>query len=89
MGGFVFVVVVAGVGRRGRPLRGGWSHSPPVGEGGDVRLFLCFGVWVVGMVVLVIVAALGGGYRVVSVVLVLGGCLVREGWCWVRGGGCS
>ena len=26
----------SGVGRRGRPRRGGWSHSPPVGEGGDV-----------------------------------------------------
>ena len=21
---------------RGHPLRGGWSHSPPVGKGGDV-----------------------------------------------------
>jgi len=27
---------VAGVGRRGHPFMGGWSHSPPVGEGGDV-----------------------------------------------------
>ena len=24
------------VGRRGHPLRGGWSHSPPVGKAGDV-----------------------------------------------------
>ena len=35
LGGFVSFVV-AGVGRRGHPLRGGWSHSPPVGKGGDV-----------------------------------------------------
>ena len=24
-----------GVERRGHPFRGGWSHSPPVGKGGD------------------------------------------------------
>ena len=35
LGGFVSFVV-AGVGRLGHPLRGGWSHSPPVGKGGDV-----------------------------------------------------
>mgnify|MGYP006875091406 CR=1 FL=1 len=34
----------SGVGRRGRPRRGGWSHSPPVGEGGDVDdKVLCVG----------------------------------------------
>ena len=26
---------MAGIGRLGHPLRGGWSHSPPVGKGGD------------------------------------------------------
>ena len=36
LGGFVVVVVVLGVRRRGHPFIGGWSHSPPVGEGGDV-----------------------------------------------------
>ena len=25
-----------GVERRGHPLREGWSHSPPVGKGGDI-----------------------------------------------------
>ena len=35
LGGFVSFVV-AGIGRLGHPLRGGWSHSPPVGKGGDV-----------------------------------------------------
>ena len=29
-------LLCGGVGRRGRPRRGGWSHSPPVGKGGDV-----------------------------------------------------
>jgi len=32
LGGFVFVAVVAGVGRRGHPFMGGWSHSPPWGR---------------------------------------------------------
>jgi hypothetical protein len=36
LGGFVFLAC-GGVGRRGRPRRGGWSHSPPVGKGGDVH----------------------------------------------------
>ena len=31
-----FSLLYGGVGRRGHSLRGGWSHSPPVGEGGDV-----------------------------------------------------
>ena len=35
LGGFVSFVV-AGVGRLGHLLRGGWSHSPPAGKGGDV-----------------------------------------------------
>jgi hypothetical protein len=38
LGGFVFLAC-GGVGRRGRPRRGGWSHSSPVGKGGDVMLF--------------------------------------------------
>ena len=40
MGGFVFLAC-GGVGRRGRPRRGGWSHSPPVGKGGDVDDMAC------------------------------------------------
>ena len=39
LGGFVFFAS-GGVGRRngrrGHPFSGGWSHSPPVGKGGDV-----------------------------------------------------
>ena len=31
-----FSLLCGGVGRRGHLLRGGWSHSPPVGKGGDV-----------------------------------------------------
>ena len=34
-----FSLLCGGVGRRGRPRRGGWSHSPPVGKGGDVEKF--------------------------------------------------
>ena len=34
----------------GHPLRGGWSHSPPVGKGGDVDDdVLCAGGWVVAV----------------------------------------
>ena len=33
LGGFVFW---GGAERRGHPFIGGWSHSPPVGGGGDV-----------------------------------------------------
>ena len=33
-----------GIERRGHPLRGGWSHSPPVGKGGNVDdSVLCVG----------------------------------------------
>ena len=31
-----FSLLCGGVGRRGHLLRGGRSHSPPVGKGGDV-----------------------------------------------------
>jgi hypothetical protein len=34
-------LLCGGVGRRGRPRRGGWSHSPPVGKGGDVDDMAC------------------------------------------------
>ena len=40
-----FPLLCGGVGRRGRPLRGGWSHSPPVGEGGDVDDSVAVGGW--------------------------------------------
>ena len=43
-----FSLLYGGVGRRGHLLRGGWSHSPPVGEGGDVDGSVSC-VWVVGM----------------------------------------
>ncbi len=79
MGGFVFVVVVTGVGRHGHSLRGGWSHSPPVGEGGDVTLFC----------VLLVCMEVGRrvvSERVISVVLVLGGRLDGTGG-WVLGAG--
>ena len=36
-----FSLLRGGVGRRGHPLRGGWSHSPPVGKGGDVDGMAC------------------------------------------------
>ena len=79
---------MAGVGRHGRPRRGGWSHSPPVGEGGDVTLFC----------VLLVCMEVGRrvvSERVISVVLVLrwafgwygrvgvgcGGVGVVEGYC--------
>ena len=32
----MFFFACGGVERRGHPFRGGWSHSPPVGKGGDV-----------------------------------------------------
>ena len=35
VGRFLFFAC-GGVGRRGHPFSGGWSHSPPVGKGGDV-----------------------------------------------------
>ena len=31
-----FLLLYVGGGRRGHLIRGGWSHSPPVGKGGDV-----------------------------------------------------
>ena len=34
-------MLCGGVRRRGRPRRGGWSHSPPVGKGGDVDDMAC------------------------------------------------
>ena len=37
MGGFVFC---GGAERRDHPLKGGWSHSLPVGDSGDV-VFCC------------------------------------------------
>ena len=38
-------------GRRGHPLLRGWSHSPPVGEGGVVDVDVVFwGAWMVGVV---------------------------------------
>ena len=50
LGGFVSFVV-AGIGRLGHPLRGGWSHSPPVGKGGDVDdSVLCAGGGYVGRI---------------------------------------
>ena len=37
-------MLYVGVGRLGHPFRGGWSHSPPVGKGGDVDdSVLCVG----------------------------------------------
>ena len=60
LGGFVsFFVAVLNV--RGHPLRGGWSHSPPVGKGaGDVDDdVLCAGGWVVA-VLNVVATPLGG-----------------------------
>ena len=39
-----FLLLYVGVGRLGHPFRGGWSHSPPVGKGGDVDdSVLCVG----------------------------------------------
>jgi hypothetical protein len=60
LGGFVFFFACGGVERRGHPFRGGWSHSPPVGKGGDVDDdVLCAGGWVVA-VLNVVAIPLGG-----------------------------
>ena len=49
LGGFVsFVVAVLNVVATRHSLRGGWSHSPPVGKGGNVHDSVSC-VWVVGM----------------------------------------
>jgi hypothetical protein len=83
LGGFVFVAC-GGVGRRGHPFSGGWSHSPPVGKGGDVDDgVLCVGGGCGGGLALVGVLGTGlfwwGGRRFFSVLG--GGCLMRVGGC--------
>jgi hypothetical protein len=90
LGGFVVVVVVLGVRRRGHPFIGGWSHFPPVGEGGDVDGRSC--VWVLGMeeglaLLGVLMTALcwwGGG----DAFLVCWGVVDRRGWVGVVEGYC-
>ena len=76
----LFSLLYGGVGRRGHSLRGGWSHSPPVGEGGDVDdSVLCVGGGYEGFLFLVrlLMTSLywwGGD------VLVCGGVVAWRGW---------
>ena len=84
-----FSLLCGGVGRRGHLLRGGWSHSPPVGKGGDVDDdVLCAGGWVVAVLNVVAIPLGGDGPtlplwgRVVTKMMMSLVC----GWVGMEGG---